>query len=85
MGIGLDSSSLQKIAMEYSQSREMANTYLSLPLNGKPKTDAFWSQILEKMENRLSTWGSFNSYSSYFEQPSHLLPIHILGSQEKNQ
>lgn len=34
------------------------NTYLGLPINGKPKSEAFWSPVIETIENRLSSWGS---------------------------
>lgn len=53
---------------------------LVCPLNGKQNTTAFWNPIVEKVETRLSTWGSShlskggrNSHTYYFEQPPYLL------------
>lgn len=61
------------------------NSYLGLPLNGKQSTIDFWQPIIEKVEKRLSNWGSTHlskgGHLTLYLMPSpHILSISFQGS-----
>lgn len=47
-------------------------SYLGLPLNGKPKTSAFWAPIVKKIEKRFCSWNH-----SLKEAGSHIYPSNV--------
>lgn len=77
LGINMDPSAIGAIAIEFScKTGQGPSSYLSLPLNGSPKTLAFWTPVLEKIEKdyQLGGGGPHLNPSDSIEPP-HLLTI----------
>lgn len=56
MGINLDPVKIQAIVDTYGYKiGSWPNSYLGLPLNGKPKTLSFWAPFAEKIEWRIKS------------------------------